>query len=60
MDGEVLQNTLSSELHCKVALIWRRIADGTAFDKTRDTREDPRAFHIECWTNDETTVIDGL
>jgi hypothetical protein len=60
MDGEVLQDTLSLELHCKVALIWRRIADGTAFDKTRDTREDPRAFHIECWTNDETAVIDGL
>jgi hypothetical protein len=60
MDGEVLQDTLSSELHCKVALIWRRIADGTAFDKTRDTREDPRALHIETWTNDETTIIDCL
>jgi hypothetical protein len=60
MDGDVLQDTLSSELCCKIALIWRRIADGTAFDKTRDTREDPRAFHVECWTNDETAVIDGL
>jgi hypothetical protein len=60
MDGEVLQDSLSSELHCKVALIWRRITDGTTFDKTRDTREDPRALHIQCWTNDETAVIDGL
>jgi hypothetical protein len=51
---------LSTKLHCKVALIWRRIADGMAFNKTRDTREDPRAFHVECWTRDKTVVIDGL
>jgi hypothetical protein len=60
MDTEVLQDALSSKLHCNVALIWRRIADGAAFNKTWDTWEDLRAFYIECWAQDETVVIDGL
>jgi hypothetical protein len=39
---------------------WMCINDGTKYDPNRDTRDDPKAIHVECSTEDADEVTEML
>ena len=48
MDINLLSTILERRIGFPLALRWRRINDGSQWVSGRDTRNDPRAVHIEC------------
>ena len=50
MDIKLLETILERKMDHPIALRWRRINDGSPWISGRDTRNDPRAIHVECAT----------
>ena len=55
MDAEILTKTLEQITKVPIALRWMCISDGS-YAKGRDYSKDPRALHIECARENESTV----
>lgn len=60
MDADTLAKAISTRARATVSLRWMRINDGSKFDKTRNTKDDPRALHVECAQQNEEQVADTL
>jgi hypothetical protein len=46
-DEVKLNDTLQGHTNCQINCRWMRIADGSWYDPNRDTRNDPKALHVE-------------
>lgn len=55
-DTEFWSKTWSALCGVQVAARWKRISDGAKYDPKRDMSKDPKALHVECASDDSTTV----